>query len=58
MIWNQFKDKPASSFTSMTLSAEVICPRCGFDIELWSDNVETACDFCGFHIFNHEKTVN
>ena len=58
MIWNEFKHQPASSFKSMTLSAEVICPRCGFDIELWSDNIETVCDFCGFHIFEHEKTVN
>jgi DNA-directed RNA polymerase subunit RPC12/RpoP len=58
MIWNQFKDKPASAFTSMTFATEVICPRCGCDIELWGYHIETTCDLCGYHIFEHEKTVN
>jgi len=43
---------------TIPFSIEVTCPRCGFDIELWTDEYETICKLCGYALFTHEKTIN
>jgi hypothetical protein len=36
----------------------VTCPNCGFEIELWSEDEETRCLFCGHKVFKREATVH
>ncbi len=36
----------------------VTCPRCGYDVEIWTDEDETVCCSCGFRIFEKEKTIH
>ncbi len=37
---------------------DVTCPRCEAEVEIWSDEDETACRLCGYVLFHHEKTIN
>jgi|GEM_PF-6344716 DNA-directed RNA polymerase subunit RPC12/RpoP len=55
----EFKKKPTppEKFTPL-LSIVVTCPKCGLNIELWNDEDETVCKFCGYAVFKHEKTIN
>ncbi len=34
------------------------CPRCGGEIELWSQEEETVCIFCEYKIFERENTMH
>lgn len=34
------------------------CPRCGGEIELWSEDDETRCVFCGHKLFERETTTH
>ncbi len=34
------------------------CPRCGGEIELWSEAEETRCLFCDFKLFDRESTTH
>lgn len=34
------------------------CPYCGEDIEIWTDEEETKCLFCGFHLFRKEAVIH
>ncbi|MGD0887000.1 MAG: hypothetical protein ABSA46_19330 [Thermodesulfovibrionales bacterium] len=36
----------------------ITCPKCGEEIELWSDEEETVCLFCGHKIFKRETTIH
>lgn len=48
-----------SAADEITLLPEFItCPKCGFDIELWSDEEQTACVLCGHRVFKREATVH
>jgi DNA-directed RNA polymerase subunit RPC12/RpoP len=33
------------------------CPRCGGEIELWSQEEETTCLFCGYSLFERQKKM-
>lgn len=36
----------------------VTCLRCGEEVELWTDEEETTCFFCGHRVFRKEMTVH
>ncbi len=50
--------KPRPYFPVLPADSELLttCPRCGAKIELWSEDDETACIFCGQKIFEREAT--
>ena len=35
-----------------------ICPKCGGEIGLWSEDRETVCIFCDLKLFEREGTVH
>ncbi len=35
-----------------------ICPKCGGEIGLWSEEQETVCIFCNHKVFEREATVH
>jgi hypothetical protein len=36
----------------------ITCPKCGEEIELWSDDEETICLFCRHKVFKRETTIH
>ncbi len=36
----------------------ITCPRCGFEMELWSGGEETRCFVCGHKFFKREATIH
>jgi DNA-directed RNA polymerase subunit RPC12/RpoP len=34
------------------------CPKCGGEIGLWSEEIETLCIFCEYRVFEREKTTH
>lgn len=47
----QFKCPGAANLRNPTLEIR-ICPQCGEEIEIFSDEMKAACERCGFVIFN------
>ena len=43
----RLEEKPACSIQSAPIPEEVICPQCGIDIEIWSDETDISCKLCG-----------
>jgi len=43
---------PACSRKPSPQLREIECPKCGEDLELWSDEEETACASCGTVVRN------
>jgi DNA-directed RNA polymerase subunit RPC12/RpoP len=35
-----------------------ICPKCGGEVGLWSEEAETLCTFCDYRVFEKESTVH
>ena len=35
-----------------------ICPKCGGEVGLWSEEAETLCTFCEYRVFEKERTVH
>ena len=35
-----------------------VCPKCGGEIALWSEDQETSCIFCNQKIFEREGTLH
>ena len=35
-----------------------ICPKCGGEVALWSEEKETACIFCNHKLFEREGTLH
>jgi DNA-directed RNA polymerase subunit RPC12/RpoP len=35
-----------------------ICPKCGGEVGLWSEEPETLCTFCEYRVFEKERTVH
>jgi len=53
------KDAAASSAeTAAVREIIVVCPKCGGEVGLWSEEAETICIFCEHKIFEKEKTVH
>jgi primosomal protein N' len=36
----------------------ITCPACGLEMDLWFDEEETRCAFCGYRFFRREATVH
>ncbi len=36
----------------------ITCPKCGFEMDLWSDVEETKCVVCGHRFFKREGTIH
>ncbi len=36
----------------------ITCPRCGLEMELWSEVYETRCIVCGHRFFRREATIH
>ncbi len=43
----EFKEKPACSEKYAPMPESIVCLECGRDIEIWSDEDQTACSNCG-----------
>jgi len=35
-----------------------ICPKCGGEVALWSEETETVCIFCNHRLFEREGTLH
>jgi ribosomal protein S27AE len=57
MKGKRFKDKPACSEKSVPFPTEVTCPRCGSEIELWSDEEASDCGLCGYEVVKGEDVT-
>lgn len=51
----EFKEKPACSERSAPFPKEIVCPQCGSEIELWSDEESTDCRLCGHEVVKGEN---
>ncbi len=40
------------------LDLVTICPKCGGEVGLWSEESETLCIFCQYRVFEHERTIH
>ena len=51
----RLEEKPACSIKSAPMPEEVMCPHCGIEIEIWSDETDISCKLCGklVHIDNN-----
>jgi DNA-directed RNA polymerase subunit RPC12/RpoP len=60
MMREQIKEKQKSpcSVKYAPVPEFITCPKCGEEIELWSDEEETACLFCGHRAFKKEMTLH
>ena len=43
----RLEEKPACSIKSAPMPEEVMCPHCGIEIEIWSDETDISCKLCG-----------
>ncbi len=55
---SEFKERPACSEKYSPFPELITCPECGEDVELWSDEEETLCHFCGYRVFKNERVTN
>lgn len=51
-------EKSPCSVKAQAVPEFVTCPGCGGEVELWTDEDETACFFCGYKVFKKEKIVH
>lgn len=47
-----------STETSVMREIIAVCPKCGGEVGLWSEEAETVCIFCEHRIYEKEKTVH
>ena len=52
------KGKSRCSVKYLPVPDFITCPKCGEEIELWSDEDETVCFFCGHKVFKKEMTIH
>jgi rRNA maturation endonuclease Nob1 len=52
------KEKSPCSLKNAALPDFITCPKCGDEIEIWTDEDETACASCGHKVFKKESTVH
>lgn len=45
-----FKEKSPCSVKYAPAPEFITCPKCGEDVELWTDEEETQCIFCGYRV--------
>lgn len=54
----EIKNRSHCSVKNIPFPTEIICPICGYEVELWTDEDETRCYACGYKIFQKEKTIH
>ena len=54
----KLKEKSPCSVKNTPVPEFIICPKCGDEIELWSDEYETVCLFCGHKAFKKENIIH
>lgn len=42
----------------LALVGIVTCPRCGEDIEIWSERSQAACESCNYKLFKKEHIIH
>ena len=52
------KIKSENAVRSLPMPDYITCPRCGFEVELWTARDETRCLFCGRKFFRGESTIH
>lgn len=52
------KEKSPGSVKITPAPEFLICPKCGGEIDLWSDEYETVCFFCGHKAFKKENIIH
>lgn len=59
---SQLKYNKSSKSTGIRLASVLdliaICPKCGGEVGLWSEEAETLCTFCEYRVFEKERTVH
>lgn len=53
-----FKEKSPCSVKYSPAPEFITCPKCGEDVELWTDEEDTQCIFCGYRVFRSQKIPN
>lgn len=53
-----FPAKSPCTVQALPVPEFITCPRCGGEVELWTDEDETSCIFCGQGIFKKEKIIH
>ena len=53
----RLEEKPACSIKSAPMPAEVKCPHCGIEIEIWSDEADISCKLCG-NLVHHDNNLS
>ncbi|MCL4476675.1 MAG: hypothetical protein M1508_10685 [Nitrospirae bacterium] len=54
----EFKEKSACAEKYSPFPEFITCPKCREEIELWTDEEETVCFFCGYKVFKNERLTN
>ena len=50
--------KSSGTRLASVLDLIAICPKCGGEVGLWSEEAETLCIFCQYRVFEKERTVH
>jgi len=54
----RLEEKPACAVKSAPVPTEVTCPHCGTEIEIWSDETDSACTFCGLTVHSQDNHIH
>ena len=52
------KKKSPCSIKNVPVPEFVACTRCGAEVELWTDEEETACPFCRQKVFKKQSIIH
>lgn len=55
---NSDKEKNTESVKYTPVPEFITCPKCGGEVELWSDEYLTFCHYCGHKIFKKENILH
>ena len=54
----RLEEKPACAVKNAPVPSEVLCPHCGIDIEIWSDETDISCKMCGSLVHEQEDIIH
>ncbi len=49
---------PGSDKIKQPRPDEVLCPNCGAEVEIWSDEAKTTCCGCGGRVFREKELMS
>lgn len=52
------QEKSACSERLVAVPEFITCPKCGGEVELWTDEDDTSCYFCGHRVFRKERILH